>query len=269
MRRLITFPCAGATLVGSFDHAGDGARHGVLLVTGGRETRFGSHRLYERLAVALAGAGLHAFRFDRRGCGDSDGDDPGFRASAPDIAAALAAFRAACPEMTSVAGFGLCDGASALALHAGDLDLAALVLANPWLVEPIDDLPPAAAIQRHYARAILDPATWRRALAGGIDLGKAARGVARLLHAQEDQALAVEVLDALARRNTPTTIVIAEGDNTGAAALAAIEARGRATLPGVSVRTVATASHSFAGAADFAALAEAVRAVAGRMQGLD
>ena len=250
-------------LVGSLDlpdMAAPSARHGVLLVTGGRETRFGSHRLYERLAAGLAAAGHPAFRFDRRGTGDSGGEDPGYAGSGPDIAAALAAFRAACPDLAGVVGFGLCDGATALALHAPALD--GLVLANPWLVEPVDDLPPAAAIGRHYRTAILAPATWRRALTGGIDLRKALRGTARLLRPREQHDLAEATLARLARATCPIVMLLADGDGTAQAAAAALKRYGPQRLPGTTLMPVATASHSFAGAADFEALLRAIRTLA-------
>src|SRR5687767_14300174 len=121
MRRLLTFPCEGEQLAASLD-SGDGAT-GLLLVTGGSQTRIGSHRMYERLAWSLAGEGISCLRFDRRGVGDSSGVDPDFAGSGPDIAAAAAAFRAAAPGIERMFGFGLCDGASALALFGGDAGL--------------------------------------------------------------------------------------------------------------------------------------------------
>ena len=77
MRRLLSFACAGAELAASLD--GAGGRTGLLLVTGGSQTRIGSHRMYERLAKALAELGYPCLRYDRRGVGDSGGEDPGFR----------------------------------------------------------------------------------------------------------------------------------------------------------------------------------------------
>ena len=42
MRKLIAFPCAGETLVGSLDE-GAGST-GLLIVSGGNEIRMGAHR---------------------------------------------------------------------------------------------------------------------------------------------------------------------------------------------------------------------------------
>ena len=91
MRRLLTFPCEGAELAASLDDAGGAT--GLLMVTGGSQTRIGSHRMYERLAKTLAENGFPCFRYDRRGVGDSAGEDPGFKGSGPDLKAAAAAFR--------------------------------------------------------------------------------------------------------------------------------------------------------------------------------
>ena len=95
MRRLLSFTCEGAALGGSLDEAGGST--GLLIVTGGSQARIGSHRMFERLAASVAGAGYPCFRFDRRGVGDSEGEDPGYRESGPDLAAAVRAFRAASP----------------------------------------------------------------------------------------------------------------------------------------------------------------------------
>jgi pimeloyl-ACP methyl ester carboxylesterase len=97
MRRLLSFECEGLALGASLDSAG--GETGLLLVTGGTQTRIGSHRLFERLAGALAQTGWPCFRYDRRGVGDSEGADPDFRDSGPDLAAAAAAFRREQPQL--------------------------------------------------------------------------------------------------------------------------------------------------------------------------
>jgi predicted alpha/beta hydrolase len=71
VRRLLTFPCEGATLGATLDAAD--AKVGVLFAVGGAQTRIGSHRMFERLSKSLAEHGHAAFRFDRRGVGDSAG----------------------------------------------------------------------------------------------------------------------------------------------------------------------------------------------------
>lgn len=234
-------------LVGTLDEA-PGA-HGLLVVTGGRETRFGPHRLFARLAAALAAQGIPVFRFDRRGTGDSDGADPGFEASGPDIAAALAAFRALCPAMTRVSGFGLCDGATALLLAGAALD--GLVLANPWLAVPADDLPPPAAIRRHYRAQLFSARAWARLVTGGIDGRKAWRGLRRVAAPARASTLARRAL----AHPVDAVVVLADGDATAQAAAAELRRVGS----GMPCVTLPTASHSFAEPAAFAALLALLR----------
>jgi pimeloyl-ACP methyl ester carboxylesterase len=83
----------------------------------------------------LARHGVPVFRFDRRGVGDSEGANGGFRSSRDDLAAALAAFRKAAPQVRRMVAFGNCDAAAALLLHHAGLGIDALVLANPWTID--------------------------------------------------------------------------------------------------------------------------------------
>jgi exosortase A-associated hydrolase 1 len=251
MRRIAFVPCERAALAATFDGPAE-ATEGWVFVVGGTQTRVGPHRLYERLAARLGEAGQAVIRFDRRGVGDSPGVDGGYLASAPDIAAAAAALRKEFPKLTRVSGFGLCDGATALALHGRAAGIDRLVAANPWVVEPSDDLPPAAAIRGYYARRLLDPAAWGKMLRGGVNLGRLARGVARSA-TRDDAGLAERFA-----RGVPadTRIVLADGDGTAQAFAGAW--RQVAGAPTVEILRVASASHSFAGAADFEALFGAI-----------
>lgn len=263
MRELTGFRCGDDLLAATLDRGNRGA--GLLVVTGGTQIRIGAHRGQALLAARVAAAGFPAFRFDRRGIGDSDGDDPGFRDSAPDIAAAAAAFRAAQPGLTRVIGFGLCDGAAALALHHRGAGLDGLLLANPWVIEATAGLPPPAAIRRRYAARLASPAAWRRLLSGRIDLAKTARGL-RAAAAMPPKGLADAIAGALAASAVPVHILLAEQDATALAFAA--EYRGRRFAP---VRESGRAtcairagrSHSFASAADAGWLADTVIAALG------
>lgn len=247
MRQLTSFACAGETLAGSLDPA-EGTT-GLLIVSGGNEVRWGAHRGMAMLATRLAATGVPVFRFDRRGVGDSSGVNSGFRGSAPDIAAAAAAFRAAQPRLERLVGYGNCDAATALALFGRASGIDALVLANPWVVEPAADLPPRAAIRARYREKLADPAAWRRLLSGAIDLRGLARGL-RAAAAPEATGLAGEIAAALGGWEA-VTILLATGDNT---AIAFADAwRGAAFAPARSLARVverATDSHSFARAGD-------------------
>ncbi len=131
-------PCAGDRLAGTLDEGSDTT--GLLIVSGGNEIRIGAHRGMAMLAARLAASGTPVLRYDRRGIGDSTGDNLGFLESAPDIAAAAATFVAETGIRRLVA-FGNCDAATALALFHGVAGIDALILANPWVIADEDDLP--------------------------------------------------------------------------------------------------------------------------------
>jgi len=258
MRRLLTFDCEGAALGATVDEA-RGAT-GVLIVTGGSQTRIGSHRMFERLALALAGAGYPAFRFDRRGVGDGEGEDPGFRGSAPDLAAAVGAFREACPQVRTVTGFGLCDGATALALFGAEAGVDALLLANPWFVEAEAGTPAPAAIKAHYRQQLMSLSGWRRLLSGSVDYRKLLRGLAKIGRPAPPPGLAAETAAALERARRPICLILAEGDAT---AIAAADVWRSPAYRAISARSPApvllpTDSHTFARPGDEEALRAAL-----------
>ena len=245
MRRLIAFPCAGETLIGTLDE-GTGPT-GLLIVSGGNEIRCGAHRGMATMAAMLAERGISVFRYDRRGIGDSTGINEGYASAGPDLTAALAAFRAAVPGMTRVAGFGNCDAATTLALFGDGLD--ALILANPWIDAAGDDgLPPAAAIRARYAERLRDPKQWRRLLRGGVDLDSVVRGLGKLIgQDSRPTAVANTLLQRLVEAGVPVTIVIATGDATGIAFADMLRTPGFESLgASATVVEIPTASHSFA-----------------------
>jgi exosortase A-associated hydrolase 1 len=247
-------------LIGSLDE-GDTAT-GLLIVSGGNEIRMGAHRGMALLAKDLAAEGFPVFRFDRRGIGDSEGENRGFQSSKADLDAALATFCAECPRLSRVIAFGNCDAATALILHRTDVD--ALVLANPWVIEPVDELPPPAAIKDRYAKRLRDPKAWIALFSGKLNIGAAVRGLRRIAVTPKSVGnLAEQVATALATDTRPAKIIVATGDNTAIAFLDAwqaalfTEVRGRANLE---IMKLASTSHSFASDDDYAALKSALLA---------
>jgi exosortase A-associated hydrolase 1 len=212
MRELTAFPCDGDTLIGTLDDAP--GTTGLLIVSGGNEIRCGAHRGMALLAADLAAAGIPVFRFDRRGIGDSDGANHGYQDSGPDIAGAARTFRTLAPHITRVIGFGNCDAATALALYHREAGIDALVLANPWVGDEEDALPPASAIRSHYAERARDPRQWLRALSGGIDIGKAIKGLRKASSKSKEATNPIAARMAVAMTDTPHTILLAQGDNT-------------------------------------------------------
>ena len=259
MRRIVEFAYATSNLVGTLDDGNGEA--GLLIVSGGNEIRIGAHRSMAALAQTIATKGYPVFRFDRRGIGDSEGANDGFESSGPDISTALAAFRAECPQVKRIVAFGNCDAATALILHAADVDH--FILANPWVVEPIDDLPPPAAIKSHYLRRLKDPSAWRALVAGKLNIRNAIRGLRRISATDAaPQALTERVANALAHDHRPTTILLASGDITAIAFVDAWDGKNfeqARARPNLMLKHIDSSSHSFASDADFAILVETLR----------
>ena len=215
MTRLsLTFVCHGCTLGATLDTAR--GTTGLLIVTGGKELRTGPFDGQAQLAARIADAGYPVFRFDRRGIGDSEGEDPGFAHSQDDIRSAQQAFRALSPQLTKVVGWGNCDGASALMLGAG-CELDGLVLSNPWTVEDEDmaALPPAAAIRRRYATKLKNPREVLRLMSGKVDYRKLIRGVAKgAARSRREGKLVDAMREGLSAYDGPARILLADADRT-------------------------------------------------------
>lgn len=217
MRRLIAFPCAGETLVATLDEAP--GTTGLLIVSGGNEIRIGAHRGMAELAATVATAGHPVFRYDRRGIGDSTGENKGFESTSEDIHEAAAAFRREAPQLTRIVAFGNCDAASALILFHAEAGIDALILTNPWTIEATDDLPPAAAIRSRYLEKLKDPRELLRLLTGGVNIGKLVNGLikASAKQSQAPAGLPARLAAALNATRTPVTILLARADNTAIA----------------------------------------------------
>jgi len=217
MKRLpLTFACEDSTLAGTLDTAPASA--GLLIVSGGNEIRSGAFAGQARLAARIAKAGFPVFRFDRRGIGDSEGGNLGFRKSRKDIVAALDAFRAMAPQINRVVGFGNCDAASALMLASG-AGCDALVLSNPWTIEGDDDaIPPPAAVRARYAEKLKNPKELARLVTGKVDLGKLARGIVKAARPKSAPgSLALDMKAGLETFGGPVRILLADADRTAQA----------------------------------------------------
>jgi exosortase A-associated hydrolase 1 len=264
MRRLLSFTCEGVTLGASLDESAGSV--GILMVTGGSQTRIGSHRMYERLGGDLADAGYSAFRFDRRGTGDSGGGDPGFRGSGPDLIAATEALRRECPHVERVIGFGLCDGATSLAMFGAEAGLHGLILVNPWLVEAESGEPPAAAIKRHYRDRILSFEGWKKLASGKVSYEKLVKGLRKIV-SPPPPTLARAVAAGLERSQLPVELILARRDATAVGAEEEWKAPLFRTVRARSgdIRYIESDSHTFARPGDDAALLKATLAAIERL----
>ncbi len=240
-RHFSSFTCEGATLWGTLDAAA--GTTGLLIVSGGNETRSGPWASQSLLAARIATAGFPVFRFDRRGVGDSDGPNGGFPTAAPDIAAAIAAFRAQVPALERVIAYGNCDGASALMLAAGAA-CDGLVLSNPWTIEEgiADDASTALpqVVRAHYFRRLMDPRAVLRLLGGKVSLRQLSASLRNAARpAAAPNPLAQELGTKLAEFSGPVTILLAGRDRTAQTFLANWD------KSDPRLRTCANASHGF------------------------
>lgn len=212
------FGCGSLKLAGSLDTAPGST--GLLIVSGGNELRSGAFSGQSLLAARIAKAGFPVFRFDRRGIGDSEGENRGFRHSAKDIRAALDAFRALAPQVDRVIGFGNCDAASALMLMGGE-GFDGLVLSNPWTIdEDADDRDEPQhtpeAIRSRYLEKLKNPAEIARLLRGGVNLRKLAGGLLGAARsAPQASQLSQEMRAGIAGISGSVTYLVAAEDRTG------------------------------------------------------
>jgi uncharacterized protein len=222
----ITFKCGDSTLIGIVHASDSPAKRGVLVVVGGPQYRAGSHRQFVSLARALAAQQVPTMRFDHRGIGDSDDPYRGFEALDLDIASAIDAFMRACPSLTDVVLWGLCDAASAILFYAHrDPRVVGIVLLNPWVRTPEGE---ARAYLRHYYRQrLLDPMFWRRVLAGQINVQASARSFSGFVRRRlagtggpaqnrnsDAKALPDRMADSLATFKGPVLLIISGQDLT-------------------------------------------------------
>ncbi len=153
----LVFRCGPDRLVGTLHPPADnglmcdGKRRrqpGIVFLVGGPQTRSGAARGLRHLAESLSAGGIHVLRFDWRGEGDSEGLRRPFDARGAEISMAMATLRKTSAQLGPIFLLGLCDGASAALLHAGQVAgrsdgsqvPAGLILVNPWMRD--DDLRP-------------------------------------------------------------------------------------------------------------------------------
>lgn len=253
-RQFLTFTVAEDTLCATLDTPSDSTHDvGLFIVSGGNEIRSGAFAGQSDLARNIAHLGYPIFRFDRRGVGDSEGENAEFRSAGPDMSAALAAFREACPHIRRVVGFGNCDAAAALML-AGGAGCDALLLANPWTFdEGNEDAVPAEAARKRYAEKLSDPNEWSRLLKGKISLSSIIDGLKSSAALREHMSkLALEMLAGSQDFAGDYRYLIAGRDRTGLAFKAMWPKR-------ENMHICPTADHAFSGAEESHWLQEQLR----------
>ena len=253
MRRMISFDCEGTQLAATLDEGSKTT--GLIIVSGGNEIRGGAHAGQAAMAAHFAELGYPVFRYDRRGIGESVGENGGFESSAADIAAAVSVFRREAPAMQRIVAFGNCDAATAVALFHDGTAIDALILANPWVIENTsaeDSVPPtSAAVRARYWNRLKNPRSLFDLLTGKINLSKLASGLVKAAQADKPTGLAERLAGTLANSPLPATILIADRDTTAMAFMTAWNSTAFADVRArqhIALHKCPSASHSFADA---------------------
>jgi len=172
--RALTFDCCGERLVGVLAEPMQPVDVGLVIVVGGPQYRIGSHRQFVLLARNLAAAGIAVLRYDYRGMGDATGPIRSFEDTGPDIEAAIGALQAACPSVSRIVLWGLCDAASSALIYgstAADRRVAGLVIANPWVRS--DATLAKTQLKHYYGRRVLEREFWAKLVRGDLDIAGA------------------------------------------------------------------------------------------------
>ncbi len=264
--RPVVYRCEGELIVGIV-HEADGTT-GVLMVVGGPQVRFGSHRLYVQQARRMAAFGVAVFRFDCRGMGDSSGRFPGFEHLASDIREALAAFREACPALRRIVLWGLCDGASAVLLYLHehqDAGIVGLCLLNPWVRTPA--IKARTQVRHYYVDRLRQAEFWKKLLRGEIGRGAFAEGWGALHAARAKSpyptgasAFPTRMAEAWSCFDGPVLLVLSELDYTAREFIESTRSdpawRAAVDQPRVTRLDIAGADHTFSTAEAATALLE-------------
>lgn len=262
MREIISWKIDDHDIIGTLDTPEDIASNSALIiVSGGNEIRSGSHDSQSQIAQYICAMGHYVLRYDRRGIGDSEGENSGFENSAKDIESAVQFLRSKVGHDLSISAFGNCDAASALLLHHENLGLKNLILANPWTIDApttdnsakdkIDETPTApsaAAIRARYWARIKNPRSIIDLFTGKIDIGKLLSGLRKASKQEDIGPLAKALAEKLSDIDVNIYILIAQKDTTALAFSGAYKhaifdnARRNANIK---LDSIDSASHSF------------------------
>ena len=140
---------------------------GVVIAIGGPQYRVGSHRQFVQAARVMAGEGHTVMRFDFVGMGDSDGEWRSFESVGGELAAAVQALCHACPDVSQVVLFGLCDAASAIMMNAAGIEqVSGVVLLNPWA--RTEEGEAKSYLKHYYLQRLMQRSFWKKVLSGGF-----------------------------------------------------------------------------------------------------
>lgn len=152
----------------------------VIMVVGGYQTRYGSHRLYIKLARYLTMHGHGVLRFDCEGKGDSSGDFVGLRNAALSIDAAVDYMGKVFYDKKIII-WSLCDGSSASAIYAYEKPekIAGLILSNTYV--STEKSYATANLKYYYVSRLKKRKFWKKLLSFKVDLKKSLEEIGKAL----------------------------------------------------------------------------------------
>ncbi len=164
------FEVDGKTLLGIVHTTDKPATKGLLIIVGGPQYRVGSHRQFVLLARDLAAQGIPVMRFDLRGMGDSEGNPTPLIDYNQEIAAATNSFQEHSPGLEKIILWGLCDGASAIALNAHkEPRCCGAIMLNPWVRS--EQSWGKTRLKSYYLKRLFDPSLWQKVVKGKFSVG--------------------------------------------------------------------------------------------------
>lgn len=232
MEETVEFACAGKRLFGVLHvPEGEDAPPVVLMVTGGPQTRVGSHRFYVQLSRHLCARGVASLRFDYEGLGDSEGGFLGYEYAAPSLRAALDFLFGRFSGLESAVIWSLCDGSAVSAFYGPqDRDrIAGMVLCNPFTLS--EQRKAQTYLKHYYLKRLFQPEFFRKlasfrlnpveALRSFLELRrKAAGGTAAAMDPASclrEEHVAESVVSGLVRFRKPVRLLLSTDDLTAMA----------------------------------------------------
>lgn len=144
----------------------------VVMVVGGPQYRVGSHRQFVLAARSLAEQGHAVLRFDYRGMGDAGGSARDFLDVEADITGVCQRAQELFPD-SRLALYGLCDGASAIAMWLQRHTCDALILINPWVYQ--EHTAARTRLSSYYLQRLLSRDFWVKLLKMQVKVAESTR----------------------------------------------------------------------------------------------
>lgn len=215
--QIVEFPVEDVEAPGIL-HAVEGSPSWVvIIVVGGPQYRVGSHRQFVLAGRTLSAAGIAVLRFDYRGMGDASGGHRDFLGIEQDITQACNFARQRFPH-SKLCLYGLCDGASAIAMWMRKQTCDAAILINPWVYQ--ENTAAATRLESYYLKRLTSRDFWSKLLRFKVNWRSSAKGLGNTLSQMTSASATTEgnfiaqMLSGLQTSNTPVMLLLSGNDLT-------------------------------------------------------